>query len=114
MSSTLDKTALVRLSWLTELRRQGHRQCQGPQNGDKVCALVLLTEMINPRWFNGIDNDLATLKRYGHQAGLTDHQTDMVASMNDGRGWQSCSGNLFRKYTFAEIADVVASWFPQT
>ena len=39
MATTKTKRELVRLSWLTELRRQGHRQCRRAYYvGDMACA----------------------------------------------------------------------------
>lgn len=105
MTKTLDKTELVRQAWLTELRRQGHRQCHGVGVGKQVCALQLLTEIADP---DGKINGGST-SRWGHPqiaraAGLNFGQLTAVYQMNDG----FCPYN---KHTFAEIADVVEGWF---
>jgi len=102
MTKTLDKVELVRLAWLTELRRQGHRQCVWMEHTDdkQVCALQLLSEICPP--------DEAGRRRHwgdvAQLAGLTLDQERDVYRRNDGaRG--------YHKHTFAEIADVVEGWF---
>jgi len=102
MSTPLSSQELVRLSWLTELRRQGHRQCVGSSKpGGKVCALMLLSEIAGCHpslpWYHP---DIAGA------AGLSMHQAGRVAAMNDGMTLT----NPVSK-TFAEIADVVEGWF---
>ena len=96
MSTPQSKESLVRLSWLTELRRQGHRQCAGTyRKGEKVCALGLLAETMGA--------DLAWHQPDGWveaATGLHNWQALQVVALNDDH------------YTFAEIADVVAGWFP--
>lgn len=52
MSTTKSKETLTRLAWITELRRQGERQCTGPggfHKGGPVCAIVLLYEIAPSR-----------------------------------------------------------------
>lgn len=110
MTKTLDKTELVRLAWLTELRRQGQRQCVGEYMDGlgSVCALGLLAEVSGmPRdelWTRTNDLDLDDLAEIGALAGLSDEQTDGVYGRNDG-------SDGYQKHTFAEIADVVEGWF---
>ena len=98
MSEPIDKASLTRLSWITELRRQGHRQCHGSgaAAGGKVCAMELLREMLGLQ-------DLASYEAVGVHAGIGSH-VHKIINMNDGR-----LGH--RKHTFAEIADVVEGWF---
>lgn len=111
MTKTLDKTELVRLAWLTELRRQGHRQCtHSYAEDDNVCALGLLLEVAGKSiaWAestSGID-EIAV----GELAGLTAEQSVKVIAMNDG-GRLSWGKPRYHKHTFAEIADVVEGWF---
>src|SRR5262245_17142629 len=120
MTRTLDKTELVRLSWLTELRRQGDRQCEGDYfRGTNVCALGLLAEVAG---YNGsslldlFDDDLIiskvvdqhdTQQVVGALAGLSAEQAALVVGMNDG----TCCEAYYNKHTFAQIADAVESWF---
>ena len=96
MSRPLDTQQLVRASWLTELRRQEHRQCHGSMNGPDrtVCALQLLDEI------SGRSRSPYVI---GQTAGLDRWQTWHVVSLNDGA--------YGHKHTFAEIADVVEGWF---
>lgn len=102
MSRELTKQELVRLSWLTELRRQGDRQCEGIGNGKTVCALALLHEVAVGRFapypfpYDAVAS----------AAGLTGQQAWLVAMMNDG-----CPFPSIRQHTFSEIADVVEGWF---
>lgn len=114
MSTTKSKETLTRLAWLTELRRQGHRQCEGPAifGTRQVCAIVLLHELVHgDTRVNNSPRETAKLA-----TGLTEDQCDQVILMND--GWLDHSPHdkrarrKGRKRTFAEIADVVASWFP--
>jgi hypothetical protein len=68
VSEPLDKAVLSRAAWLTELRRQGHRQCVAVYEDDsdgtmRVCALGLLREVAR-EWPDGIDD-------VGAIAGLT-------------------------------------------
>jgi hypothetical protein len=105
MATTKTKEQLVRLSWLTELRRQGDRQCCGTYtHGRLVCALGLLREAAFPGATWDITNGDA-VEDVGRLAGLYSNQSFDVAHRNDG-------DQGYRKHTFAEIADVVASWFP--
>lgn len=105
MSTTKSREELVRLAWLTELRRQGHRQGRnwgvGRGPGRKVCALQLLWEIAGrPKYCRaGFYHAIAA------RAGLDQHQMWTVVRMNDG----ICG----RTQSFSEIADVVASWFPE-
>ena len=47
MSKSKTKEELVRLAWIAALRRQGDRQCRYRfRDGDKVCAVGLLREMV--------------------------------------------------------------------
>lgn len=107
MTKTLDKTELMRLAWLTELRRQGHRQCEGDytDSDGNVCAIGLLAEVAS------FDVLLAGGEaEIGELAGLTSLQSDHVVSMNDGVIPEGSHCRL-HKHTFAEIADVVEGWF---
>ena len=97
MSKDLSKAELVRLSWLTELRRQGDRKCVGPRNGKGgVCALELLSEI------TGIPGHVEAAR----SVGITTHPRDAwnIACRNDGH-------DGYHQHTFAEIADVVEGWF---
>lgn len=96
------KEEIVRLSWLTELRRQGHRQCEGAFFiGHQACALGILGEV------GGLDRSdylFKDVSAIGALADLNDWQVDEVINMNDGI-------RNAHKHTFAEIADVVEGWF---
>lgn len=116
MSSPKTKEQLTRLAWLTELRRQGHRQCTlwlpwflnwGPRR-EKACALRILYEIEIRSGYAPqlVFFDLPDMEGVGALAGLSIRQTALVYEMNDG------TGAADRKHTFAEIADVVAAWFP--
>lgn len=112
MSKTLTKEELVRAAWLVELRRQGHRQCNGEfKNGMRVCALGLLAEVAHYDLDGDEDADIV-----GALAGLTTHQAKEIAARNDG-GLIGVAGVVpkgirrFREHTFAEIADVIEGWF---
>ena len=98
MSTTKTKIELVRMAWLGELRRQGHRQrCGWGGFGSlRVCAMGLLWEVA------GKPADAHTYQQIGALAGLGPEWTWRILRMNDGV-------SRFRKHTFAEIADVVAS-----
>lgn len=105
MSTTQTKTDLVRLAWITELRRQGDRKCKGHlfAKGSKVCAIALLSEVAGlPKWKT---YELIRVNKgehaIGRLAGLDDIESCNVWRMND-------SG-----FTFAEIADAVAAWFSE-
>lgn len=105
MTQPLDKTALVRASWLTELRRQGHRQCIESFEADdgRVCALGLLREIAVERDERHL-SDWDDIKAVGALAGLAISRSEDVVCRNDGtQGHPS--------HTFAEIADVVEGWF---
>ncbi len=111
MTKTLDKTELVRLAWLTDLRRQGHRQCtHSYAEDDNVCALGLLLEVAGKtvEWAEGTCGIDETA--IGELAGLTAEQSVRVISMNDGCP-PSTGKPPYHKHTFAEIADVVEGWF---
>ena len=103
MTKPLKKTDLMRAAWLTELRRQGHRQCTETYRveGGHVCALGLLAEIagrkVSPR---------TRVEAIGKLAGLTGGESSWVADLNDGY-WP-----MINKHTFAQIADVVEGWFP--
>ncbi len=100
MSTTKRKTDLIRLAWITELRRQGHRQCvlANSDSRGNLCALMLLWEMAGRP-------PSSIVYAATEKAGLSDKQAAHVMNMNDGtRG--------VRRHTFVEIADVVAGWFP--
>ena len=102
MSRDISTTEKVRLSWVTELRRQGHRQCTGPYDSlNGVCAVILLSEMIERQ--TG-ERQLSPRAAAQDHAGLSDYQVHQVICMNDGRLG-------FPKSTFSEIADVVEGWF---
>ena len=95
MSTTRTKTELVRMGWLTELRRQGHRQCNGFLFlGHKVCAFGLLQEVAF-----GLGSTFVGYEALTKAAGMNEGRIGPILRMND-------SGQ-----TFAEIADVVESWF---
>jgi hypothetical protein len=102
LSEQLSKEALVRLAWITELRRQGDRQCDGEMFcGKWVCALGLLAEVSGlGRRANAIVGRWKSFAPIGKRAGLTPAQTEVVWVMND----NGC--------TFSEIADVVAAGVP--
>lgn len=110
MAKELDKTTLTRLAWLTELRRQGHRQCVGVLFDEpRVCSLGLLAEVA------GIANrrrtfDDAYYSEIATSAGLTRWQADEITARNDGIRVFGRK-RRYHKHTFAEIADVVESWF---
>ena len=90
MSTTRTKTELVRMAWITALRTQGHRQCRGRFNkGNKVCALGLIREVAQ--------TSHGTLCEI---VGISLDQMRHIIVLNDKR-----------RATFAEIADVVESWF---
>lgn len=107
MAVTKSREELVRLSWLTELRRQGHRKCEGLLHGDgaEVCALGLLAEVGGmSRADARRDVNYANIRQL---AGLSIWQCNSIWALNDGD-----KGNNRPKHNFAEIADVVAGWFP--
>lgn len=110
MSETKSKETLVRLAWLAELRGQGHRQCTEVYSGlgDKVCALGLLREMAIPLRSRHLRRGVGEIAAL---AGLSEDQGYEVAYRNDGDGDGLTE---YHKHTFAEIADVVASWFPNS
>lgn len=110
MTKTLDKTELVRLAWLTELRRQGHRQCTGSYKSDgDVCALGLLLDVVglSADWAEQEANDERDV---GALAGLSGDQSRTVVCMNDGL-IPAKGTSALHQHTFAEIADVVEGWF---
>jgi hypothetical protein len=102
MSEQLTKEELIRMAWITALRRDGGRQCDGQfiAKGNRVCALGLLGEVAglsrrqirHTRWMHKI----------GELGGLSYEETEIVWQGND----DGC--------TFAEIADVVEGWFSQS
>ena len=105
---TLDKTTMTRLAWLTELRRQGHRQCfEEYAIGANVCALGLLVEVsgCDPKEPSTWNFDWRDETQVGALAGLTAAQSTEATRRNDG-------DHGYHRHTFAEIADVVSSWFP--
>lgn len=92
----------TRRLWITELRRQGHRQCYGELfYFGHVCALGLLAEVA------GLSSEDA-YHDIGESAGLDGDQLQLVWRMNDG---DREFGPPLQKHTFAEIADVVEGWF---
>ncbi len=103
MSRTLSKEDLIRSAWLTELRRQGHRQCDGASRApERACALQLLSEVAgHPRDLN--------LIWAAESAGLTSHQAYKVIAMNDGHAYKSA--HAYRKHSFTEVANAVEGWF---
>jgi hypothetical protein len=100
---SVDEKALVRARWLTELRRQGHRQCIGNYFKDdgQACAIGLLAEVAGLRKGDAV---LRLSEEIGALAGLTMDESHIVVEMNDG----IC---CLRPRTFAEIADIVEGWF---
>lgn len=113
MSKTLDKTELVRVAWLTELRRQGHRKCEDSyRKGGMVCALGLLAEVAD---FDLLGSPCGSASMVGETAGLTSDQSFEVAARNDGSEFIDDENDpvlgLFHVHTFAEIADIVEGWF---
>jgi hypothetical protein len=102
MSTPQTKETLIRLAWTTALRLQGDRQCYDTYRDGwgRVCALGLLLEVA------GIDPDIEEPQDVGELAGLHARYSRQVVAMNDG---DSLAGS--RKFTFAEIADRVDSWF---
>ncbi len=100
MTEQLTKETLVRLAWLTELRRQGERQCHCTMFGlnGAVCALGLLAEVA------GLSKRQTKKVKWTHEigklAGLDYGQTCEVWGENDEGG-----------KTFGEIADLVGGWF---
>jgi hypothetical protein len=97
------KEELTRLAWITELRRQGHRQCTNGQYADAnhrmVCALGLLREVAFPKASPEDREMLDDVEEVGALAGLSGGQSFEVGDLND----HTCN--------FAEIADVVEGWF---
>jgi hypothetical protein len=107
MSRELSKEALVRMAWVTELRRQGHRKCIGVGVDNQVCALGILSEVINVPWVG--------IERYDYlerASGLSKNQIDVVWKMNDGVMYVHDEYNNI-VYSFAQIADKIESWFPK-
>src|SRR5262249_12102494 len=101
-----DKQTLTRLAWITELRRQGHRQCTNGLYFDDdmtACALAILGEVagLTPRQISHREGS-----QIGALAGLKLWQSQHVVKLND--GGTDCQGG---KHTCAEIADVVEDWF---
>lgn len=108
MSTTKTREQLVRLSWITELRRQGDRKCTGDMAWEgKVCALGLLAEVAGIRVRD--DDLIPPYDLIGRAGGLSAAKVAKVWQMNDGDTYTET-----RQHTFAEIADVVAAWFPST
>lgn len=110
MSRELSKEELVRMAWVTKLRRQGHRKCIGGSkndNGNNVCALGILSEVINVPWV-----DIEKYDYLGRASGLSKNQIDVVWRMNDGVMYVHDEYNNI-VYSFAQIADVIESWFPK-
>jgi hypothetical protein len=103
---------LLRLAWLAALRREGHRQCTGTMfEGNLVCAIGLLAEVAGLSTADveamEEEQDLhypgRTEDALGELAGLDDYQVCDITSMNDGKQQQ--------RKSFAEIANVVESWY---
>jgi hypothetical protein len=95
----LSKDDLIRRAWVTELRRQGHRQCRFEFfKGNKVCAMGLLVELTGAHY--GDPKSPCTSDVMG-LAGLTRVHVRTLMGMND-------EG----KASFAEIADQIEEWFP--
>lgn len=118
MTEHLDKQTLTRLAWITELRRQGHRKCEGDyfdfndEGEQTVCALGLLIEVSGFR-IGRDPHDEPSMSEVGELAGLTEGQSEAVWMMNDGYNTVAklkCDVS-FAKHTFSEIADVVDGWF---
>lgn len=114
MNTQKSKEELVRLAWISALRREGHRQCEGNLiEGAKVCAIGLLGLIA------GIDFESTETDEYdiGAVAGLSESQSEDVIALNDGgsvsREDERGRWYLLRmpKSTFAQIADVIEGWF---
>ena len=100
----------VRERWIVELRRQGHRKCEGglaDAIDGRVCALGLLAEVAGLSTGSTADDGL-TYYEIAEAAGLTEQQIDKIWRMNDG---DQLHEPKYRKHTFPEIADVVEGWF---
>ena len=100
----LTKEELIRSAWITELRRQGERKCEAYLRDAEgmVCAIGLLREVVGRPRMHSED-------RIGALAGLNPTQVWQVVIMNDG---EAPYGEVeIRPHTFAEIADVIESWF---
>ena len=117
MTGTLRKETLIRLAWIAELRRQGHRQCHDGRynNGRLVCALGLLREVALPDWRYAEREAVDEIEEVGALAGLTAAESLEITLRNDGDIIPETEGEgEYHKHTFAEIADVVAGWFSNT
>lgn len=112
MAEQLNKQTLTRLAWITELRRQGHRQCRMEYAEDDgrnthVCALGLLAEVagIHPSEMYAMHgSDIGAL------AGMKLWHCQKIVAMNDGERIHG-RRTKYRKHTFSEIADAIEAWF---
>ena len=127
MSQPKTPQELIRMAWLTELRRNPDRQAFGPGRAKdhKACAMVVLAEMLGfPKpCYSENYNDA------GRRAGLSKRQITQVIQMNDGARKQSAIHHVARGFwiwrkteavrrskkvhthTFPMIADAIESWF---
>lgn len=106
MSKELSKEALVRMAWVTELRRQGHRKCIGAVFYDnKVCALGLLAEVVGISW----SLSSPPYKELSKISGLSSDQIVEIFIKNDSH----TLNDSHSQNSFAQIADVIESWFPK-
>ena len=115
MSEVLPKETLIRLAWITELRRQGDRQCcDGSYSNDGlVCALGLLREVALPEWRAVEREAIDGIEEVGALAGLSSSESLEITLRNDGGPVPGTEGEQeYHKHTFAELAGVVANWFP--
>lgn len=112
MSNPLPQTLLLRYEWITQLRHNGQRKCEGClrqiENGCdwdfddprvRVCALGLLQEILVLRDIHPVGG-LGGMMR---AVGLHDSNAQQIANRNDGT-------KGFHKHTFAELADLIESW----
>ena len=108
MTKPLTKEELIRSAWITELRRQGERQCTNGSytHGAFVCALGLLREVALPKCTLEAREMFDEVCEVGAFAGLNENQSTEITLRNDGDS--ECE---YHKHTFSEIADVVEGWF---
>jgi hypothetical protein len=108
MATTKTKEELVRLAWITEMRRRPERQCHGvSRDGHQVCALILLADMTGggvPRYTKRPMRNAIDYPTIAARAGLSPEQSQLVIQLND-------SGEGPAPLTFPEIADQIESWF---
>jgi hypothetical protein len=102
MLRSKSREELVRLAWLTKMRRHPELQCVGAWDGDKMCAMALLGEMIG----NFEKTSCLDSHKVGAAAGLTRAQVEAVIDMNDRQ-----NPLIGHTYTFPMIADEIERWF---